>query len=359
MTDARPMPSRLLDVETIYLEPAVRLYDRGREILARFPDARQVLVDSHWNIAGLHKNRDAAEDWLPIKKGVLILGLRKSVEVRPNGRSADFIAPGYANGCAMACAYCYVPRRKGYANPITTFVNIDDIGDAIARHARTLGPKTESNQVDPGLWVYDIGENGDGSVDALISDNLRDLVDRFREIPNAKGSFATKFVNRDLLDYDPRGKTRVRFSLMPQVAARVVDIRTSPMEDRIAAIDDFVAAGYEVHLNFSPVIFYHRWLEDYDELFRRVDAALSPRAKAQLAAEVIFLTHNRGLHEVNLAWHPLAEELLWVPDLQEAKVSETGGHNVRYRRGLKGRMVDDFTRLLRDRMPYCRIRYAF
>ena len=352
---------RLLDVETIYLEPAVRLYDRGREILARFPDARQVTVDSHWNIPGLHKNRDAAEDWLAIKKGTLILGVRKTTEVRPNGRSADFIAPGYSNGCAMACAYCYVPRRKGYANPISTFVNIDDICDAIARHARKLGPKTEPNQVDVDHWVYDIGENGDCSVDALISDNLRDLVRLFRDLPegNAKGSFATKFVNRDLLDYDPRGKTRVRFSLMPQVAARIVDIRTASMDERIAAIDDFVAAGYEVHLNFSPVIYYHRWLEDYDALFQQVDAALSDQAKDQLAAEVIFLTHNQKLHEVNLAWHPVAEELLWVPDFQEGKVSETGGHNVRYRRGFKGGLVQQFTDLLARRMPYCRVRYAF
>ena len=158
--------------------------------------------------------------------------------------------------------------------------------------------------------MYDIGENGDCSVDALISDNVRDLVALFRTLPDAKASFATKYVNRDLLDYEPRGKTRVRFSLMPANVARVVDVRTSPMADRIAAIDEFVAAGYEVHLNFSPVIYYEGWLDDYAELFARVDGTLSQMAKDQLAAEVIFLTHNDGLHGVNLAWHPKAEDLL-------------------------------------------------
>jgi spore photoproduct lyase len=351
--------SRLLDVETIYLEPAVRLYERGREILARLPDARQVVVGSHWNIAALRKDEKAAEDWLAIKKGVLVLGTRKLMEVRPNGRSADFIAPGYSNGCAMACSYCYVPRRKGYSNPISTFVNIEDICDAIRRHAEGLGRKVTPNQVDARDWVYDVGENGDGSVDALISDNLKDLVALFRDLPGAKGSFATKFVNRSLLEYDPQGKTRVRFSLMPPVIARVVDVRTTPMAGRIAALNEFVEAGYEVHLNISPVIYYQGWLEDYDELFREVDSALSARAKAQLAAEVIFLTHNRELHEVNMAWHPKAEELLWVPEIQEAKVSETGGRNVRYRWGLKGSLVAELTRLMGERMPYCRIRYAF
>src|SRR4051794_3693375 len=359
MPDGSTASPALLDVATIYHEPAVPDYPRGREILDRFPNAERVIVRSHWNIPGLHGNSGVAEDWLRVKKTALVLGVRKSMEVRPNGRSADYIAPSYSNGCAMACAYCYVPRRKGYANPISTFVNIEDIGRAIERHAGRLGAKVEPNQVDPRYWVYDIGENGDGSVDALISDNLRDMVDLFRRLPDARASFATKFVNRELLGYDPRVKTRIRFSLMPRRVARVVDVRTSPIDERIAAIDEFVEAGYEGHLNFSPVIYYDGWLADYTALFEEIGDATSDRSKSQLAAEVIFLTHNDRLHGVNLAWHPAAEELLWVPYLQEAKVSETGGRNVRYRHGLKGRLVEQLCGLLRWRLPYCTIRYAF
>ncbi len=146
---------------------------------------------------------------------------------------------------------------------------------------------------------------------------------------------------------------------MPQIVARLLDIRTSPIVDRIAAISDFVEAGFEVHLNFSPVVYYEGWLEDYDELFTRVSDSIGPGARRQLRAEVIFLTHNDRLHEVNLRWHPSAEELLWVPGLQEAKVSETGGRNVRYARGLKSQLVEQFKELLRERMPFCQIRYAF
>lgn len=352
----RPLP---IEVEAIYLEPAVRLYERGREILGRFPEARRIEVRSHWNIPGLHGNEGAAEDWLGIKRSVLVLGVRKSLDVRPNGRSADFIAPSYSNGCALACSYCYVPRRKGYANPISTFVNIEDMSDAIVRHARGLGPKPAPNQVDPTDWVYDIGENGDCAVDALISDNLHDLVALFRDLPNAKASFATKYVNRDLLDYDPRGKTRIRFSLMPHRIAKLLDVRTSPVAERIAAMGDFFEAGYEVHINFSPVIYYDGWLDDYAALFEQVAGVVPAAAIGQLKAEVIFLTHNERLHEVNLAWHPKAESVLWVPELQEAKISETGGRNVRYRRGLKRELVGEFRELLGRKLPTCHVRYAF
>ncbi|WP_119155084.1 spore photoproduct lyase family protein [Caldimonas tepidiphila] len=360
--EARPQPDGhgpLLRVRTLYLEPGVEDHPRGREILARFPDAQRIVVPSHWNIPGLHGNEGLVRDWVRIKRDVLVLGVRKTLSCRFNGRSADWIAPSTANGCAMACAYCYVPRHKGYANPITVFVNIEQILGYLERHALRQGPKPAPDQVDPRLWVYDIGENSDLSVDALVSDNVRDLVALFRRLPNAKASFATKYVNRELLGYDPQGRTRIRFSLMPQAAARVVDVRTSPMHERIEAINEFVEAGYEVHLNFSPVIVYEGWRADYAALFREIDAALSERARRQIAAEVIFLTHNEDLHRVNLGWHPKAEELLWTPRLQETKRSEQGGLNLRYRAGLKGRMVAIFRELLEQHLPGCPIRYAF
>ncbi len=356
---AAPSPPPLLRVKAIYLEPRVREYARGQQVLARFPDAQLIEVPSHWNIPGLHGNAGLVEDWVRVKREVLVLGVRKTLAARANGRSADWIAPGLASGCAMACAYCYVPRHKGYANPITTFVNIEETVAFLRRHAAAQGPKTESNTVDPTAWVYDLGENSDLSVDALISDNVRDLVALYRDLPNAKASFATKYVNRDLLSFDPQGRTRVRFSLMPQRVARVVDVRTTPIQERVLAINDFVDAGYEVHLNFSPVILYAGWQADYAELFQQVRDALSPAALEQLAAEVIFLTHHEGLHEVNLGWHPKAEQLLWQPAVQEEKRSEYGGVNVRYRSGFKGRQVRAFTDLLAQHLPECRVRYAF
>ena len=141
--------------------------------------------------------------------------------------------------------------------------------------------------------------------------------------------------------------------------ARVLDVRTSPVHRRIAAASEFVAAGYEVHLNFSPVVVYDGWLDDWRALFRDVDDALSPAAKAQLAGEVIFLTLNEALHLVNLGWHPKAESLLWTPENQEGKESEQGQRNVRYRTGTKGRYVRELTGLIGRELPYCRVRYAF
>ena len=348
-----------LDISRIYVEPAAADLPRGKEILARFPGATLVEGESHQRIPELNGDETNVNRWVRIKREALVLGVKKTLAARPNGRSADFIAPSTANGCAMACAYCYVPRHKGYSNPITVFANIDRITGYVSRHAARQGAKPGPNECDPHHWVYDIGENSDCSLDALISDNVRDLVELFRWVPNAKASFATKFVNRDLLGWDPRGRTRIRFSLMPQRDSKILDIRTTPIAERIAAIDDFVAAGYEVHVNFSPVVVRDGWLQDWAELLDQLGAGIGPAARAQLAAEIIFLTHNRELHEVNLGWHPRAEELIWRPDLQQPKRSQNGSLNVRYRTGEKGRYVAALTDLIAARAPYCRIRYAF
>ncbi|CAO4164540.1 spore photoproduct lyase family protein [Methylorubrum populi] len=352
-------PRDLIDIDRIFMEPAIADYPRGREILSRFPNAERIAVPSHWNIPELHGNEGSVEDWVRIKRSTLVLGVKKGLAMRPNGRSAHFIAPSTSNGCAMACAYCYVPRRKGFSNPISLFVNVEAVCAAIARHAAKQGPLPEPDQIDEAAWIYDLGENGDLSVDAMICDTVRDLVGLFRTLPNAKGSFATKAVNRDLLAYDPQGRTRIRFSLMPAPIAKVVDVRTAPIRERIAAIDDFVAAGYEVHVNFSPVILYEGWEADWADLFAEIDGTISESAKAQLKCEIIMLTHNAGLHEVNLGWHPKAEALLWRPDIQETKRSEGGGDNLRYRTGWKGKWLTRFKALLAEHLPYCRVRYAF
>lgn len=81
-------------------------------------------------------------------------------------------------------------------------------------------------------------------------------------------------------------------------------------------------------------------------------------ARRQLAAEVIFLTHNEQLYEVNVGWHPRPEEVLWRPELQEPKLSQNGGRNVRYRSGAKRGYLEALTSLLTERLPYRRIRYA-
>ena len=110
--------SRLLQVRQVYAETAALASPRGQQVLARFPGAEVVEVPSHWKIPELHGNEGNVERWVRVKSETLVLGVKKSLTARPNGRSANWIAPSTANGCAMACRLSFVPLLGVPKRPI-------------------------------------------------------------------------------------------------------------------------------------------------------------------------------------------------------------------------------------------------
>jgi spore photoproduct lyase len=329
-------------------------------ILARFPQAEIIPVKSHWQIDALY-DADAV-DWMQSKRENLVLGVRSTLRHTLNGRSANYIAASISNGCLSACQYCYVARRKGGSNPLTLFVNIDEIIESIRRHQHKLGPKSEPDQCDAEFWTYDIGCNADLSLDALVCDFPGRLIEAFAEMPYAKATFATKTVNDDFwLRYEPKRRTRIRYSVMPQKIARYVDIATSPITERLRSVNRLVAGGYEVHLNFSPIIIYGPevgdWRADWRELWGEINDTLSAEAKQQLQCEVFFLTHSNALHEVNLNWNPKGEQFLWSPEIQVPKKSSP--ELLVYDYKLRQQELRQFEAELQQQLPYCRVRYSF
>ncbi|MDQ3249450.1 MAG: spore photoproduct lyase family protein [Chloroflexota bacterium] len=327
-------------------------------ILARFPDAEVIPVTSHWGIDDLFEADPA--DWMRSKRENLVLGIKSGLQHVKNGRSANYIAASNSNGCLSSCQYCYVARRKGGSNPLTIFINIEQIANSIRRHSTKLGPKPGPDQCDENFWTYDIGCNSDLSLDALICDNPGYLVRAFADMPYAKATLATKTVNDAYwMRQDPQGKTRIRYSVMPQRIARYVDIGTSPVSERIQSVNKLVDAGYEVHFNFSPIILYEgdQWRRDWVELWQEIDDTLSERAKRQLMCEAFFLTHSADLHATNLQWNPKGEEFLWSPETQVPK--KTAPDLVVYDYTMRQAELTRFTAGLKHYLPYCPVRYSF
>lgn len=348
-----------MDIRYIYSEYSCINDDGYSEVIKKFPRAEIKYINSHWRIPELHNNEELLKKWIQVKRHYLVLGRKRKFTYESNGRSTDFIGPSISNGCTSACVYCYVARRKGYANPITIYTNRDEMIKSLKEHIEARGKKTNPNQCHPEYWTYDIGCNNDVSIDSTLNDTVKELVGVFRRTPTAMASFATKSVNTDMLSYDPQGKTRIRFSLMPEALRKVVDIRTSKIEERLAAANLFLQAGYEVHFNLSPVIIVPGRFNEWLELFQQMNDILSPEVKEQAAAEIIFLTHNKDLHELNLQWHPKAEELLWTPYNQEQKISLNGQTNIRYEYKYKQQVLNSFLSHVKKHLPWMRIRYAF
>lgn len=278
---------------------------------------------------------------------------RKSMLIRFSGRSTDFISPSFGYGCLYNCSYCYMKRHKAKGLDIAD--NTGDILTAINNHVY-FADVDKPNQTHENYITYDISCNEDFALHAKYH-NWERIFEFFKKHPIAMGSFATKYVNRNLLSYNPEGKIRIRFSLMPQIYVNKLEPNTSSILDRIMAIDKFIDAGYDVHINFSPVIVTDNWLDEYRILFNDVNTYVKNKNKVK--AEVIFLTHNKNKHQYNLDNSMTGEDLIWNPEIQETKISQYGGVNLRYNYLLKAQYIKDFKALHNEIIPWNIIRYIF
>jgi spore photoproduct lyase len=281
---------------------------------------------------------------------------RKSMIIRPSGRSTDYIAPSFGHGCLYNCTYCYMKRHK--PEGLTVAKNTMDILTEINSHA-FFADVEKPNQTGDYI-TYDISCNEDFALHAKYHD-WETIFKFFRDHPLAMGSFATKHYNKELLNFNPEGKIRIRFSLMPFELQQKLEPNTSSIIERLIAVKMFLMAGYEVHLNFSPVIVHDNWLQHYMSLFNNIDRIAKTHgwANDRVKAEVIFLTHNEEKHWYNVANKLPGEEFLWTPKIQESKVSQYGGINVRYEHRRKADYIRQFQELHDRILPWNTIRYCF
>lgn len=279
---------------------------------------------------------------------------RKSMEIRESGRSTDFISPSFGFGCLLDCSYCYMKRHTN-DNSLTVAKNTGQILGAINNHVMWL-PEKEPNQTDDKYYTYDISCNEDFALHAKHH-QWEMIFDFFKGHDRIKASLATKVIPVEMLKYNPEKKVRIRFSLMPQSMSAVLEPNTPPIIDRVKAIDGFIDAGYEVHINFSPIVVHGKWLDEYRELFEMVNDYVDN--KDEVLAECIFLTHNEMKHVNNIANGVEGEEMLWKPELQETKQSQYGGVNLRYQVSKKRDYIKDFVELHDEIIPWNKIRYIF
>ena len=280
---------------------------------------------------------------------------RKSMVIRKSGRSSDFISPSFGFGCLLDCTYCYMKRHKPTGLDYAT--NIDEILNKIDNHSKTTSVY-KPNQTDSKYITYDIACNEDFALHSKYYD-WKYIFEWFRKHDKAKATLATKIVPTNMLEYNPDNKVRIRFSMMPQKLSSELEPNSALILDRIVAANLFKKAGYDVHLNFSPVLMYKGWQTDYEELFKLIDDNVKDEYKEDVLAEVIFLTHNKKKHEYNLETNKAGEHLLWNPEIQEDKISEYGGENIRYNRHYKKEWINQFIDLQDSVIPWNKIRYIF
>ena len=247
-----------LGVENIFVEKSVAHSELAQRCRKRFADARVKIIPSYREyIRGRHfdlidYNR-RIENLFIVRQGARYF--------QPCPCTKGAVGCGYqifnlGRGCGYECVYCHL---QGYVNSpgIVLPANIDDFFMAFgsAVHHRRLGT----------------GE----FTDSLLFDDLTNyastIIEFMRRHPQTLFEFKTKSVNiSGLLKTDAPANVIAAWSLNPNAVARHCEYLAPPVEERLAAAQRCVRAGYRVAFHFDPIIHYPGWEKDYYPLTERL-----------------------------------------------------------------------------------------
>jgi len=213
----------------------------------------------------------------------------KTLVTKDNDNSANCIAPNVIYGCFGGCVntYCYMSRYNGTRVFVNT--NIDDVFNSVVEWEKSYTKVPD--QQDPVYTMVDIACNSDlVLMQKHMPEPLIDYLKRYDDHPRLNSTMATKYSGLLTLDVNHfNKKPRVRVSLMPQRFSDILEPKMQKITDRVEDISRLKHLGWEVHINFSPLIFYPGWQEAYRDLF-----ALVRVVAGENKCEVIALTNHKN-----------------------------------------------------------------
>ena len=270
----------------------------------------------------------------------------KTLVTKDNNNSANCIAPNLIYGCFGGCVstYCYMSRYNGDRVYVNT--NVDDIFNSVVEWEKEYTKVPD--QQDPRWTMVDIACNTDlVLMQKHLPEHLMDYLKRYDDHPTLNSTMATKYPGLLKIQVNHfNKKPRVRVSLMPQVYSDVLEPKMQKIDSRIKDINRLKQLGWEVHCNYSPVLFYKGWEEEYDSLFAQVKEQAGINK-----CEVIALTNHKNQMARS---SPEAQELMKYSN----EVKNKQGI-MRYPLSYKYKLIDKFKQIYQRYFPLDTIRYIF
>jgi|TARA_R100000482_G_C5122637_1_gene146694 spore photoproduct lyase len=270
----------------------------------------------------------------------------KTLKTKDNNNSANCIAPNLIYGCFGGCVdtYCYMSRYNGRRVFINQ--NVDDIFNSVVEWEK--GYTKYPDQQDPVYTMVDIACNTDlVLMQKHMPEPLHDYLKRYDEHPRLNSTMATKYPKLLKLDVLHFNKSpRVRVSLMPQKYSSILEPKMQPIKSRIHDINRLKTLGWEVHVNYSPLVFYPGWKDEYNNLFKKVK-----KIAGENKCEVIALTNH---HNQMTKATPEVQEIM----RRSCEVKNKSGV-MRYPIKHKTRLLNEFKDIYSQHFNINTIRYIF
>ena len=283
--------------DAIYYEEKATEYELGKDLLEKYKDVPQFVIENHNNIKEMRKKENKE---FPKMKRNLIIGIRKTHKFVPNNKISNYLVPYTSSGCIAMCLYCYLVCNYNKCAYLRIFVNREEMLNKIIKVAN------ESKEE----LVFEIGSNSDLILENSITNNLKWTIENFKKAEKGYITFPTKFdMVDDILDVDGKERVIIRMSVNPKEIIQKVEMGTSSLENRVTAINKLADAGYKVGLLIAPVIFVENWKELYKELVIYLKENLSDKVKQSTFFEIIFMTYSYVHRRINEEAFPSAIDL--------------------------------------------------
>ncbi len=266
----------------IFYEKDAWNYELGKKLLTEYKlkGIKLKEIENHNNIEELRKKENS--EFCSMKKN-LIIGIRKTHKFIENHKVSDYLVPYTSSGCIAMCMYCYLVCNFNKCSYLRLFVNREEMLEKIIKVA---------NKEDKKL-TFEIGSNSDLILENTITNNLVWTIENFRKSPKGMLTFPTKFDMVDpILPLKHDGKVIVRMSVNPSEIIKQIEIGTSPLKNRVIAINKLKHAGYKIGILIAPVILVDEWMRLYEDLIKYLYDNLSSEVKKDVFFEIIFMTYS-------------------------------------------------------------------
>ncbi|MCP4678927.1 MAG: hypothetical protein GY854_26250 [Deltaproteobacteria bacterium] len=257
----------------IYVEKAARNYGLTERILARYPDATRVFIDSYKSVLNRPRQRYRLQKQAPS----IVLAKREPPYTFPLSSHCqdhgfkDALAASPVLNCLFSCDYCYLQGTYGSGH-IFVFVNPDDFFDEIRELTEQRRGESQPLSLSVSL-----------ETDLLALEKETGLCASWIAFAESMGprivmELRTKSAAYDAISHlSPTENTILAWSLVPESIWKKYERGLPSPESRIKNARRAARDGWPIRLCFDPVLLDRRRPGEYDRLFEYTFTRIQPR----------------------------------------------------------------------------------
>lgn len=253
----------------IYVERRIADTQRTKDILARFPDSRMILIDSYKAVFN-RRGQDAVHQHA--QQNLILAGARErnvypGAPVCQDFGNRHFYYTSCAMNCLYDCEYCYLKGMYPSGN-LVVFTQLEKI----------------MQEVEDLLQQFPVYLCISYDTDLLAMEDLLHYVEQWADFAAAHGELTveirTKCAGRKLFrrlaERGWPGADRLIFAytISPDEVIRAFEHGTPGLAERLGAAAECLRTGGTVRLCFDPMIYLPGWKADYTRMLEETAAAV-------------------------------------------------------------------------------------